>query len=86
MDTIGNIPVICGGYGDAARISCLHFTPASASGIWSNYASIKERVYHTSWVSSAGLVLMGGLGRGMYAEIVNVPSGDGDFSLVQDTE
>jgi hypothetical protein len=40
---------------------------------------------HSSWVSSAGLVLMGGLGRGMYAEIVNVPSGDGDFSLVKDT-
>ena len=82
LDTLGNTPVICGG-GDTGT-SCLQFTPTSAGGVWTNYATIMESRYvHSSWVSSAGLVLMGGSLRSTTTEIV--PSGVGNFSLVQNT-
>ena len=82
MDTLANTPVICGG-GDTYT-SCLQFTPTSAGGVWTNYTTTMERRYgHSSWVSSAGLVLMGGWISGTTTEIV--PSHEGNFSLVQDS-
>ena len=58
MNTLGNTPVICnGGYNQ----NCLQFTPTSAAGVWTDYANTTQyRYHHSSWVSSAGLVLMGG--------------------------
>ena len=82
LDTLGNTPVICGG--DGTDTSCLQFTPTSAGGVWTNYTTTMQRRYkHSSWVSSAGLVLMGGYYSGTTAEIV--PSGGGNFSLLQNT-
>jgi len=86
LDTLGNTPVICGGGGNtgntATATSCLQFTPTSFGGVWTNYTSTMESRYdHTSWVSSAGLVLMGGYSSGTTTEIV--PSGGGNFSLLQ---
>ena len=97
MDTVGHTAVVCGGCYDinnytttvtAPLTSCLQFDPTSASSGWTNYASIMMdggRMGHTSWVSSAGLVLMGGYcsdkhdGDSTSTEIV--PSGGGNFSL-----
>ena len=77
MDTLAdNTPVICGG-DDAG--TCIQFTPA---GVWTNYANISDRKGHSSWVSSDGLVLMGGEGdweMGTSTELV--PSGDSSFEL-----
>jgi len=80
MDTLGNTPVICGAYD--TYTACLQFTPAG--GVWTNYTTtLKRRDSHSSWVSSAGLVLMGGYYSATTTEIV--PSGGGNFSLVQVT-
>jgi len=87
LDTLGNTPVICGGYGDggANLYSCLQLTATSAGGIWTNYATTRwGRHEHSSWVSSAGLVLMGGEYSGTTTEIV--PSGGANFTLVQNTK
>ena len=86
LDTLGNTPVLCGGFMDSAT-SCLQLTPTSPDGVWTNYATTMEsRSDHISWVSSAGLVLMGGYsGTGTTTEIVSsVPSG-GSISLIQNT-
>jgi len=86
LDTLGNTTVICGGtyrpYFSAT--SCQQFTPTSAGGVWTNYTTTMKRSHgHSSWVSSAGLVLMGGEYSGNTTEIVT--SGGGNFSLVADT-
>eukprot|EP00092_Neocalanus_flemingeri_P010981 GFUD01011824.1.p1 GENE.GFUD01011824.1~~GFUD01011824.1.p1 ORF type:complete len:447 (+),score=101.01 GFUD01011824.1:59-1399(+) len=79
MDTLGNTPVVCGGKSPWTVTSCLHFTPTSASGVWTNYATtLESRETHSSWVSSAGLVLLGGW-HSVSTEMV--PSGGGNFSL-----
>ena len=84
MDTLANIPIICGGVDSyATQTSCIQLTPTSASGNWTNYATTRNiRYAHTSWVSGAGLVLMG------YSTITTeiVPSGGGNFSLTQYTK
>merc|ERR1719186_135094 len=91
MDTLGNTTVICGGY--SKDTSCIQFTPTSAGGVWTNYATtIKKSQSHSSWVSSAGLVLMGGEHSSNRWDILEhsrntteiVPSGGGNFSLVAD--
>ena len=55
------------------------------SGTWSSYATtlLEQRVAHTSWVSPAGLVLMGGQGNGTSSEVFN---GGMNFTLVQSTQ
>ena len=91
INTLGNTPVICGG-SCASRgmwapceysTSCLHFT----GGTWTNYTTLLERRgSHVSWVSSAGLVLMGGIkvnGRGIDTTEM-VPDGVESFGLVRD--
>ena len=82
LDGLNNKPILCGGYGEDANAgiltSCLQFTPTSASGVWTNYATtILARGNHATWVSGAGLVLMGGDDT---TEIVG--TGLGNFSLV----
>lgn len=87
LDNVANTTVLCGGgpYMSGNRYSCLHFTPTSEV-VWKHYAlSVKRRHGHTSWVSSAGLVLVGGWNSPRDTDIVNVPSGGGNFSLLQDT-
>ena len=76
------MPILCGGGDGAEQTSCLQFS--LTSGVWTNYATTLQKRYgHTSWVSSAGLVLMGSRYSGTTTEIV--PSGGESFSLVQDT-
>ena len=60
------------------------YTSQLVLGAWTSYgAALNERRYrHTSWVSPAGLVLMGGEYSGTTTEIVN---GGMNFTLVQDT-
>ena len=81
LDTVNNVPILCGGGRGAERTSCIQFN--LTSGVWTNYATtLHSRFAHTSWVSSAGLVLMGG-DSGTTTEIV--PSGGERFSLEQNT-
>ena len=59
IDTFNNLTIICGGTRFAWDESntCLQFS----SGVWTNYTNTMEKRFgHTSWVSSAGLVLVGG--------------------------
>ena len=52
-------------------------------GTWTSYATtLKRRYGHSSWVSPAGLVLMGGDISGTTSEIVNVGM---NITLVQNT-
>jgi hypothetical protein len=65
MNTFGNTMLLCGGgQTTRSRSSCLEFTPTSPNSIvWPHYANLTEARYeHTSWVSSAGIVLIGGYG------------------------
>ena len=88
LDIVDRKPVVCGGGdGDSAfSISCLVFD----GGKWSDYANPLKlrRAYHSSWVSTAGLVLMGGWG-GQSTTTEIVPSGGGQsvqgFSLIHDS-
>ena len=58
MNSFENEVLLCGG-GDAQNY-CLEFSPSSPE-VWTRYANLTEARYeHTSWVSSAGLVLIGG--------------------------
>ena len=53
------------------------------SGTWASYAtSLEDRVGHTSWVSTAELVLMGGWESRRTTETVN---GGIDFTLVKNS-
>jgi hypothetical protein len=89
-----------GGNGGDAMPSCLQFSITTGviiitiyivctqpvSGTWTSYGAAlqEERYGHTSWVSPAGLVIMGGIisGSGTTTEIVN---GGMNFTLVQRT-
>ena len=52
-------------------------------GSWTRYATtLERRSRHNSWVSLAGLVLMGGLHSGTSTEVVN---GGMNFKLDKDT-
>ena len=86
MDTLGSTQVICGGgsFDAGTPSTCLQLTPTS-DGVWTNYTTLMGNRYgHSSWVSSAGLVLMGAdSSDDISTEIVIVPSGGGNFSLVQ---
>ena len=96
LDTIDSKAVLCGGYitpipTDHYNTTCILFN----DGKWSDYAKLMfRRQNHNSWVSGAGLVIMGGekgtdsvLG-GNSTEIV--PSGGGQsvqgFNLKYGTE
>ena len=81
MDVVKNTPIICGGTQRQYNIdgvtgsNCLHFTPTSTSGVWTDYATMKcPRSYHSSWVTKESLVVLGG-GNCFGAEVV--PSGEG---------
>ena len=54
------------------------------AGAWTSYGGALQelRRSHTSWVSPAGLVLIGGENSGTTTEIVN---GGMNFTLVQST-
>ena len=62
MDTFGNKTLICGG-GEIQNY-CLEFTPNSefaSSTVWTKFTDLQmNRWEHTSWVSSSGVVLIGG--------------------------
>ena len=69
METVGDRTLLCGG--GSIQSICDEFTPNSphaSSTVWSKYADLKiPRYEHTSWVSSSGLVIVGGydpLGEG----------------------
>ena len=95
LDTVAGVPILCGGHSQHSSklTSCLQLTPVSASGVWTKYATTREsRRSHSSWISSTGLVLMGGdykSGRSSRlnyrsTEIVpSLTSGVGNFSLLQ---
>jgi len=76
--------VLCGGLSyTAAPKSCIKFDMSSPSGEWTKYAATTDRRWwHSSWVSSAGLVLMGGHGAPATSEIVN---GGRSFGLIHNT-
>ena len=61
MNTFQKQTLICGG---SPTRFCYEFSPASLdslSTVWPKYANLTEGRYeHTSWVSSAGVVLIGG--------------------------
>ena len=75
MNTFQKKTLMCGG-GLGKR--CYEFSPASLNSIstvWLKYADLTESRYeHTSWVSSAGVVLIGGYSSKIpetTAELVN---------------
>jgi len=61
MDTVDNTAVLCGEQ-SGRNTNCLQYTPTSPGGAWTDYGRTEggTRDYHSSWVSSAGLVLLGG--------------------------
>jgi len=79
LNTVANIPVLCGGSSDVdTQKSCDYFAPNSASGKWTNYATmIEARFAGSGWPSEAGLVIMGSTNT---TEIV--PNGGVNFTLV----
>ena len=97
LNTVDNEAIICGGHeGWWESAECLHFTPTNTSGEWKPFSTLEKRFGHSSWVSKAGIVLMGGYsdydkyyysssfyGDGTTTEIV--PSGGRNFSLLQNT-
>jgi len=77
MDTLDNTPVICGGaFTYSTTMSCIQLSTTSVEGVWTDWNSTtKERTGHASWVSSEGLVLIGGDYSPFTAEIVPPPPG-----------
>jgi len=61
MDTVDNTAVLCG-EGSGRYTNCLQYSPTSTEGAWTEYGRTEGGAlqYHSSWVSSAGLVLLGG--------------------------
>ena len=78
MNTVANIPVICGGGHDTAtKKSCVQLS----SDRWEKYATLIEpRSGQSGWVSAAALVLM----SGTTTEIV--PNGGLGFTLMNYTQ
>ena len=73
---------ICGGY--STRTTCITFT----SGQWvTSHALTEERVYHTSWSTQDGIVLMGGYDSPRTTEIITEGEYEGvpGFDLQHDT-
>jgi len=62
LNMVGSTPVLCGGGGqDSDGNSCIQLYPPTREGRWTQYATTLEpRNRHTSWVSSEGLLLVGG--------------------------
>jgi len=61
MNTIDNTAVLCGTRGHPPT-NCIQYTPTSPEGAWTAYGRTDGGAleHHSSWVSRAGLVLMGG--------------------------
>jgi len=61
LDTVENTAVLCG-EGTGRYTNCLQYTPSTPEGAWSAYGRTEggSLQHHSSWVSSAGLVLLGG--------------------------
>jgi len=84
MGVVDDTPVICGGsklkyaIDTATAITCLHFTPSTTNGVWTEYVNLScPRTNPTGWVSKEGLVVFGG-GNCFSAEVI--PSG-GSYSI-----
>jgi len=96
MDTVNNTAVLCG-EGKGKYTNCLQYTPTSPEGAWTGYGRTEGGTlqHHSSWVSRAGLVLLGGSifnyvrgatalsGRTKTTEIV--PGGGRSFDLESDS-
>jgi len=81
LDLVGDLPTLCGSidYGRPHK-SCVQLTPPSRLGKWAPYATLEVyRRTHSSWVSSSGLVLIGGNSGGTTTELV--PAGGKNFTL-----
>jgi hypothetical protein len=100
LNTVDNEAIMCGGqdlYWESEE--CLHFTPTNASGEWKPFSIMEKRFGHSSWVSKAGIVLMGGFSdfdyyyywsgdfnvNGDRSTTEIVPSGGRNFSLLENT-
>jgi len=61
MDTINNTATLCG-QGSGKGTNCIQYTPNSEDGTWTGYGRTEGGTseYHSSWLSSAGLLLIGG--------------------------
>ena len=76
--------VVCGGYGGGGsetRSSCLTFS--SGSGWTQSHTLLEERVWHSTWKSPRGLLLMGGQYSLKTTELLNE---DGTSSKHYDLE
>jgi len=74
VDIVDNTPVVCGGAFDINNDTTLHTLETCLqlqNEEWTEFAKLKSpRFGHTSWVSPAGLMLLGGY-YGNTAELVN---------------
>jgi len=84
MGVVDGTPVICGGSKNQyvrdteTGFTCLHFTPSSTAGVWTEYVKMScLRTQPSGWVSKEGFVVFGG-GDCVSAEVV--PLGE-SFSI-----
>jgi len=87
LDLVGDLPTLCG-MNDACYSGnpcrwCIQLTPPSRLGKWTLYANTTEqkRKTHSSWVSSSGLVLLGGYAYYATTSAELVPAGGQIFNL-----
>jgi len=87
MDLVGDLPTLCGSNDSYKPYNpnkwCVQLTPPSRHGKWTLYANTTEvkRRTHSSWVSSSGLVLIGGLEYYASKSTEMVPAGGKSFDL-----
>jgi len=72
LDSIDNAGTVIACGGSTTKTSCIQFSPTSTGGNWAPHSTtMEDRWLHTSWVSPAGLLLIGGGGSPSTSEFVS---------------